>query len=60
MINGLLIVNHYMHNAKFDDLYNMFMESALDNNINLSVKTNREISAIINTTFLRDEKIDFI
>ena len=64
MINGLLIINHYMKSAKFDDLYNMFMKSALDNNINLSVKTNREISVIIekandlNKFF--ENKIDFI
>ncbi|MBE5935515.1 MAG: RimK family alpha-L-glutamate ligase [Lachnospiraceae bacterium] len=43
MINGILVINHYLRSNKFDDLYNMFKTSAYNNNINLSVKTNREI-----------------
>lgn len=50
MINGILVINHYMQSNKFNELYNMLIKSSHDNNINLSVITNREI--MIDTDFL--------
>lgn len=47
-MNGILVINHYLNSPKFNELYDWIKKSAYIHNINLSVKTNREISIDIN------------
>lgn len=44
-LTGLLIVNGYLKSSKFDELYSMLKTAAIDNEINLELKTNDRILA---------------
>ena len=43
-IKGILVVNHFLKGEKFDALNRALLQSALENNVKLELKTNLELS----------------
>lgn len=53
IMNGILLVNHFLNGEKFNELHSHLMKSAKKQNINLVIKTNLELAAAkVNTDFV--------
>ncbi len=53
IMNGILLVNHFLNSEKFNELHSHLVKSAKKQNINLSVKTNLELATDkVNTDFV--------
>ena len=59
-MKGLLLVNGYLNSEKFNNFYSFIMDSFLKEGIELVIKTNIELTRIINEKIKLDEKPDFI
>lgn len=60
MINGILVVNHFLKIDKFNELYHWIEKSAYELDIELSVLSNRELMFDSMNNKLKDKKVDFI
>lgn len=45
IMNGILLVNHFLNGEKFNELHSHLVKSAKKQNINLAIKTNLELAA---------------
>lgn len=53
IMNGILLVNHFLNGEKFNELHSHLVKSAKKQNINLVIKTNLELAADkVNTDFV--------
>lgn len=53
IMNGILLVNHFLNGEKFNELHSHLVKSAKKQNINLVIKTNLELAAAkVNTDFV--------
>lgn len=53
IMNGILLVNHFLNSEKFNELHSHLVKSAKKQNINLAVKTNLELASDkVNTDFV--------
>ena len=53
IMNGILLVNHFLNSEKYNELHSHLVRSAKKQNINLAVKTNMELAADkVNTDFV--------
>lgn len=53
IMNGILLVNHFLNSEKYNELHSHLVKSAKKQNINLAVKTNLELAADkVNTDFV--------
>lgn len=59
-MKGWLIVNSFLHNYKFSDLYNFFQNSAKKMNISLEIKTSDALVCSTNDDFMQFDLPDFI
>lgn len=59
-MNGYLVINAFMKDDKFKDVYDLFLKSFLNKNINLEVKTNIDLLDIINKFQKLENKPDFV
>lgn len=60
MIKGVLVVNHFLKNGKFNKLYQWLEKSTYELDIELSVLSNRELMFDSMNNKLKDKQIDFI
>lgn len=59
-MNGYLIVNAFMKDNKFKDVYDLFLKSFSNTNIKLEVKTNIDLLDILNNHQQFENKPDFV
>ena len=59
-MNGYLIVNAFMKDNKFKDVYDLFLKSFSNTNIKLEVKTNIDLLDILNNHQQFKNKPDFV
>lgn len=53
IMNGILLVNHFLNGKKFNELHSHLVKSAKKQNINLAIKTNLELAVgEVNTDFV--------
>lgn len=53
IMNGILLVNHFLNGEKFNELHSHLVKSAKKQNIDLVIKTNLELAAAkVNTDFV--------
>lgn len=53
IMNGILLVNHFLNSEKYNELHSHLVRSAKKQNINLEIKTNLELAANkVNTDFV--------
>lgn len=60
MLKGLLVVNAFLHTAKFADIYQELLGSATQNGIRLTVITNADIALHIDDAGFPAETPDFV
>lgn len=59
-MKGYLVVNHFLHLEKFDELYQYFMESAKRLDIDLVKRTNVECMTCLGKQKEKEPNIDFV
>lgn len=59
-LKGLLVVNAFLHITKFDDIYHTFIDSAKECGMQLSVATNAELFATVDTAGFDPSAYDFV
>ena len=53
IMNGILLVNHFLNGKKYNELHSHLVKSAKKQNINLAIKTNLELAlSKVNTDFV--------
>lgn len=53
IMNGILLVNHFLNSEKYNELHSHLVKSAKKQNVNLVIKTNLELAADkVNTDFV--------
>lgn len=53
IMNGILLVNHFLNGKKYNELHSHLVKSAKKQNINLAIKTNLELAlSEVNTDFV--------
>ncbi|MDD3213264.1 MAG: RimK family alpha-L-glutamate ligase [Eubacteriales bacterium] len=60
MPHGLMVVNAFLHTTKFNELYYLLLHSAQACGMELSVHTNAELCAVVDTPEFRLETYDFV
>lgn len=60
MRHGLMVVNAFLHTSKFDELYHILLHSAQICGMKLSVRTNAELCAIVDSSAFHSEEYDFV
>ena len=60
MLHGLLVVNAFLKNSKFDELYNILLCSARECGMELSVLTNAELSTVVDGEAFHAQTYDFV
>lgn len=60
MRHGLLVVNAFLHSAKFDELYNILLDSATACGMELSLRTNEQLCAVVDSDAFDAEAFDFV
>jgi glutathione synthase/RimK-type ligase-like ATP-grasp enzyme len=61
IMTGWLIVNEFLHSAKFSELHNYFLDAAVKYKIKLQIKTNAELLInLVNPNTSVSREADFI
>jgi RimK family alpha-L-glutamate ligase len=60
MPHGLMVVNAFLHSAKFDELYEILLHSADECGMKLSLRTNAELCAVVDTPAFDPDAYDFV
>ena len=60
MLHGLMVVNAFLHITKFDELYHILLDSAHRSGMELSVHTNAELCAVVDTPAFSSSDYDFV
>ena len=57
-MTGWLIVNGFLHSDKFDELTDLFLQAAVEEEITLLLKSNEKL--LVDTQYQWTEKPDFV
>jgi RimK family alpha-L-glutamate ligase len=60
MPHGLMVVNAFLRSSKFDEIYHILLRSAQTCGVELSVRTNAELCAVVDTPAFTPERYDFV
>ena len=60
MLHGLLVINAFLRNAKFGEIYQHLLSAAKELNIDLAVSTNAELSPIVDTPAFDPSRYGFV
>ncbi|MCL1854255.1 MAG: RimK family alpha-L-glutamate ligase [Clostridia bacterium] len=60
MLHGLLVINAFLRNAKFDEIYQYLRSAADELHIALRVSTNAELSAVVDTDAFDPSRYGFV
>ena len=60
MPHGLMVVNAFLHSAKFDEIYEILLHSARECGMKLSLRTNAELCAVVDSSDFASEQYDFV
>jgi len=60
MLRGMLVVNAFLHSAKFDELYQILLASAQQTGVTLTMRTNASLCAIVDGNMFDPDAFDFV
>ena len=60
MLRGMLVVNAFLHSAKFDELYQILLASAQQTGVTLTMRTNASLCAIVDGNAFDPDAFDFV
>lgn len=60
MPHGLMVVNAFLHSAKFDEIYEILLHSARECGMKLSLRTNAELCTVVDSAEFASEQYDFV
>ena len=60
MLHGLMVVNAFLRTTKFDDIYMTLLSAAHGEGMELEVRANAELSAIVDTPAFDSTAFDFV
>ena len=60
MLRGLLVINAFLRNAKFDEIYQYLLSAANELQIALDVSTNAELSPVVDTDAFDPSRYGFV
>ncbi len=60
MPHGLMVVNAFLHSAKFNELYQILLHSADECGMELSLRTNAELCTVVDTPAFDPDAYDFV